>query len=155
MQNEIDTLIKDLIYKTSFEIEGIDVVYDDDTGSYWYHIKSPDSRLMIGKNGETLMALNHLVKKAIEQKLGEQKITTEYFVDINFFQKKKIDNLKQIAHMMSERARFFKSSVEVDPMSPYDRKIIHMYLANKPDLSTESSGEGMNRRVVIKYIGGI
>lgn len=155
MSQEIDTLIKDLIYKTSFEIEGIDVMYDEDTGSYWYHIKSPDSRLMIGKNGETLMALNHLVKKAIEQKFGEQKSTTEYFVDINYFQKKKIDNLKQIAHMMAERARFFKSSVEVDPMSPYDRKIIHMYLANKSDLATESSGEGMNRHVVIKYIGGI
>ena len=57
--------------------------------------------------------------------------------------------------MMSERARYFKSNVEVDPMSAFDRRVVHEFLSNMPDLKTESMGFGPTRRVVIKYIGEI
>ena len=76
-------------------------------------------------------------------------------IDINDFQKKRIDTIKATAHMMAERAKYFKSSVEVDPMSAFDRRIVHEFLANATDLKTESIGEGFSRRVVIKYTGSI
>ena len=57
--------------------------------------------------------------------------------------------------MMSERARYFKSNIEVDPMSAFDRRIVHEFLSSATDLKTESTGTGYNRRVVIKYVGGI
>ena len=74
-------------------------------------------------------------------------------MDINGYQKKKIDNLKNMAHMMSERAKYFKSNIEIDPMPAFERRIIHMFLENEKDIKTESEGEGSNRRVVVKYIG--
>ena len=57
--------------------------------------------------------------------------------------------------MMAERARYFKSSVEVDPMPAFERRIVHEFLSNATDLKTESTGFGHTRRVVIKYVGGI
>ncbi len=154
MSHKIDTLIKELITKTSFHVEDIVVSYDEDTESTWYAIKTSESRFFIGRDGETLMALNHLVKRLIE-KNSELENIPQYIIDVDDFQKRKIDNLKAIAHMMSERARYFKSTIEIDPMSPYDRKIIHSFLQKKTDLKTESVGEGRERRVTIKYVGEI
>ena len=76
-------------------------------------------------------------------------------VDINDFQKKHIENIRAVAHMMSERARYFKSNIEVDPMSAFERRIIHEFLSEANDLKTESMGAGRDRRVVIKYVGAI
>ena len=63
--------------------------------------------------------------------------------------------MQATAHMMAERARYFKSNIEVDPMSAFERRIIHEFLSDATDLKTESMGEGPQRRVVIKYIGSI
>ena len=76
-------------------------------------------------------------------------------IDINGFQKKRVEAVQAIAHMMGERARYFKSNIEIDPMSSFERRIVHEFLSNATDLKTESLGEGSSRRVVIKYIGGI
>ena len=57
--------------------------------------------------------------------------------------------------MMAERARYFKSSVAVDPMPPHERRIVHEFLAEMPDLETESEGTGDKRHIVIKYKGDI
>ena len=56
---------------------------------------------------------------------------------------------------MAERARYFKSSIEVEPMAPHERRIVHEFLSEMADITTESQGEGKNRHVVIKYTGGI
>ena len=57
--------------------------------------------------------------------------------------------------MMSERARYFKSNMEVDPMSAFERRVVHEFLSESSDLKTESMGIGRDRRVVIKYVGAI
>jgi predicted RNA-binding protein Jag len=75
-----------------------------------------------------------------------------YVVDINNHHKKRVESVKTIAYMMAERARYFKSSIELDPMPAFDRRIVHEYLSNAPDLKTESLGDGANRRVVIRYV---
>ncbi len=76
-------------------------------------------------------------------------------IDINGFQKKRVENIRAVAHMMGERARYFKSNIEVDPMSAFERRVVHEFLSGATDLKTESVGFGPTRRVVIKYIGGI
>jgi spoIIIJ-associated protein len=53
--------------------------------------------------------------------------------------------------MMAERARSFQYDVELTPMNAYERLIVHTVLSDSPNVKTESSGEGRNRRVVIKY----
>jgi predicted RNA-binding protein Jag len=126
--------------------------FSDEDGMLWCMIETPDSRFMIGREGETLRSLNHLVRKIIEKDLGEDS-TQKLFIDINGYQKKRFENLKNIAHMMAERARYFKSNIEIDPMPAYERRIIHMFLEGSKDIKTESEGYGPSRRVVIKYVG--
>jgi spoIIIJ-associated protein len=152
-RSDIEKSIHDLFRATNLTIDEVVVKDDEDTGMVWFSIRTSEPELFIGRNGETLQAWNHIVRKMIEKQLTGAETFTEILIDVNDYQKKKVDSLKTIAHMMAERARFFKSSVDVEPMSPYERKIIHSYLANKSDVTTESAGEGRDRHVVIKYVG--
>jgi spoIIIJ-associated protein len=146
-------LIKKIVYEI-FDQTGCTISsceFSDENDMLWCMIDTPDSRFMIGRDGETLRSLNHLIRKIAEKNLNEEE-TAKIFIDVNGYQKKRFENLKNIAHMMAERARYFKSNIEVDPMPAYERRIIHMFLEGTKDIKTESEGYGPNRRVVIKYI---
>jgi spoIIIJ-associated protein len=149
-KNKIKEIIEQIFKHTSCAISKCE--FSDDGGISWCMIETPDSGFMIGRDGETLRSLNHLVQKIIEKDSIEEK-RPSLFIDINGYQKKRFENLKNIAHMMAERARYFKSNIEVDPMPAYERRIIHMFLEGDKDIKTESEGFGPNRRVVIKYTG--
>ena len=146
----IKKVIQDIFTHTNCTISKYEVSLEN--GMLWCMVDTPDSRFMIGRDGETLRSLNHLVRKIIEKSSGKEEISN-VFIDINGYQKKRFDSLKNIAHMMAERARYFKSNIEVDPMPANERRIIHMFLEGIPDIKTESEGYGPSRRVVIKYIG--
>ena len=151
MQEEtIKKTIEDIFKHTACTITKLEIALE--SGMLWCMIETPDSRFMIGREGETLRSLNHLVRKITEKASGSEEISN-IFVDINGYQKKRFDSLKNIAHMMAERAKYFKSNIEVDPMPANERRIIHMFLENIPDIKTESEGYGPNRRVIIKYSG--
>lgn len=157
--SDIQNLIKELIEKIQVEIKDMSVVTDDKK-STWLSIEVEEPRFFVDKDGEGLHALNHLVHRIIEArsprpKEGEEKVPIGILIDINGYQKKHVESIRAVAHMMSERARYFKANVEVDPMSAFERRIVHEFLAEAEDLQTESIGTGRDRRVVIKYIGGI
>ncbi len=150
----IETQIIDFLSHLGVAREAVSFVYSDDTKTLWVKLALPDGRMLTGKEGETLTAINHVVRKILEKKyFQEAEMAWTIIVDINEYQQKKVDSVKAIAHMMAERARYFKSSIEVDPMPPFERRVIHEFLASALDLKTESAGEGRNRHVVIKYIG--
>lgn len=159
-KNEIINLIKEIIEKTNaseVEVFMEEPIVKGKNENFWFSVKVKDPHPFLSRDGEGLSALNHLVKKIIEAKSVKNNIQNEVeiLIDINGHQKKKIETIHALAHMMAERARYFKSSIEIDPMSSFDRRIVHEFLADATDLKTESVGEGSSRRVVIKYIGGI
>lgn len=151
-QDKLKEIIENIFKHTACSISKLEISLEN--GMLWCMIETPDSRFMIGREGETLRSLNHLVRKMAEKSSGEEEIAN-IFVDVNGYQKKRFDSLKNIAHMMAERAKYFKSNIEVDPMPASERRIIHMFLEGIPDIKTESEGYGPNRRVVIKYVGDI
>jgi len=146
--DKIKEAVEQIFKYTSCTISKCD--FSEEGGMLWCMIETPDSSFMIGRDGETLRSLNHLVQKIVEK--GSEEERPSIFVDVNGYQKKRFDNLKNIAHMMAERARYFKSNIEIDPMPAFERRIIHMFLEGNKDIKTESEGYGPNRRVVIKYI---
>ncbi|MDE2030679.1 MAG: hypothetical protein KGI58_00230 [Patescibacteria group bacterium] len=148
-EDQIKKIIEDIFKHLNCTISKCE--FSSDGNYLWCMIDTPDSRFIIGRDGETLRSLNHLVHKMIEKDTAEEE-TKNIFIDVNGYQKKRFNNLKTIAHMMAERARYFKSNIEIDPMPAYERRIVHMFLENAPDIKTESEGYGQNRRVVIKYI---
>ena len=160
-KGEIQNLIKELIRKTGVVPTQITVTENNPTNT-WFSVEVNEPHFFIGHDGEALYALNHLVRRILEAKATSTPKTVlgavfgaGILVDINGFQKKRIENIRAVAHMMGERARYFKSSIEVDPMSAFERRIVHEFLSDATDLKTESVGFGGARRVVIKYIGGI
>ena len=159
---EIQNLIKELVEKTNVIVKDItftETEASDRPGMTMFAVEVNEPHFFIGRDGEGLSALNHLVRRIVETRsvsvLENGGQIPSVLVDINGYQKKRIDNIHAIAHMMAERARYFKSSIEVDPMSAFDRRVVHEFLSNETDLKTESTGEGSTRRVVIKYVGSL
>ncbi len=150
---EISQLIKGLLEKMLSPAEAIEVA--EEGGRTHFRIRARDAHLLIGTRGAHLFALNHLVKKMVAKtdrlpagRHGE----TDFLIDVNDYQKEALTHLKTTATIMGERARSFKTSVELEPMSAYERMTIHSFFEGAPDLTTESVGAGDHRRVVIKYI---
>ena len=156
---DIQNLIEELLEKILVKAKEISVV-EDGNKSTWLSIEVSEPHFFVDKDGEGLHAFNHIVHRILEAKMprkaeGEEKEPMGILIDINGYQKKHVENVRAIAHMMSERARYFKANVEVDPMSAFERRIVHEFLADAPDLKTESVGTGRTRRVIIKYTGAI
>ena len=168
---EMQNLIKELIEKTTMSVSKISIdedrpatLHSDKDKTTWFSVEVSQPHFFWERGGEALSAINHLARKIIENKTAPKPGLEEshkpglglgILIDINGFQKKRVENIHAIAHMMAERARYFKSNIEVDPMSAFERRIVHEFLADATDLKTESQGEGYSRRVVIKYIGAI
>ncbi|MFA5095529.1 MAG: R3H domain-containing nucleic acid-binding protein [Candidatus Paceibacterota bacterium] len=176
---EMQNLIKELIEKTTIPVNKISTDEDRPVSlnsngdkTTWFSVEVSQPHFFWERGGEALFAINHLARRMIEAKtlkiapksdlgdspksdLGIPQEGLGILIDINGFQKKRIENIHAIAHMMAERARYFKSNIEVDPMPAFERRIVHEFLSSATDLKTESQGEGFARRVVIKYIGAI
>lgn len=121
-----------------------------------------DARTLIGPHGDAIHALDILVKKIVEKKWAQMNNTTTtdpanppeeplFLIDVNGYRAQRIKDLQTKALMMAERARSFQYDVELEPMTAYERLIVHTTLSDKPNIKTESQGEGRNRRVVIRY----
>lgn len=161
----IKKLIEDLLRHMQIAVQSIEI--SDCDGRTRFAISTSDSHLIIGAKGANLSAFNHLVKKIASAKNAPRGMVSEassvtsptsgehsptFFVDVNGYQETALINVKNIAKVMGDRARSFKTSVELEPMSSYERMIIHAFFQETKDLTTESVGEGEKRRVVIRYV---
>jgi spoIIIJ-associated protein len=149
---KIKNIVENFCEKTTVSFNNIEI--DNDMDLVRIVINSDESGILIGKEGETLRAINHLIKNISYNQIfkdiidGQEKI--DFFIDINDYQGKMLNNLKKEANEASEKVKFFKKSVELRAMNPYERMIIHSFLSKDPDVRTESDGEDKFRRIVIK-----
>jgi spoIIIJ-associated protein len=112
-------------------------------------VTSKDSKELIGPHGEHLRAFNMVARRLIETKHGEE--AASFLVDVNGYHEEKMEVVRQNARMLAQRARLFKHDVEMSPMSPYERLIVHELFSEDPEIKTESRGEGKFRHIVLKY----
>lgn len=111
-------------------------------------VRVPDhARFLIGKNGQTLQALEHVVR-AIAARLFSEPQTL--VIDINDYKKARAVYIADIAKQIVTRVRSSQRAEALFPMAAYERRVVHMALAEYPDVTTESIGEGDQRRVVVK-----
>lgn len=153
MNGEIESILKELLDAMRVSYTGI--VRSEIAGQNIFSIQTDDARSLIGTHGDTIQALDMLVKKIMEKRVPPTDTATEdshFLVDVNDYRSKQIKDIQTKALMMAERARSFQYDVELNPMSGYERLIVHTTLQDAPNIKTESAGEGRNRRVVIKYV---
>lgn len=152
---EIKLIIESLLRTLPVRVDSIEIV-GDGVKAPVFTIKTPDAPILIGTRGAHFQALSHLVKKLVGTYAESKKIPEpRFFIDVNDYRSALSRTISTKASVLAERARSFKSSVEMEPMSAYDRLIVHEFLQGAPNIKTESVGEGRNRRVVIKFIEDI
>lgn len=113
-------------------------------------IQGSDAGLLIGHRGETLRAFQFLVNLSLGRGEGRP---TGIVLDVEQYRERRSRQLATLARRMAQRAISSGRSVELDPMSPADRRVIHFALADYQGVETQSEGEGADRRVVIITTG--
>lgn len=117
--------------------------YDDDE----LRAHASPSSMLIGERGNNLIALEYLIKRLLQKKYGED---VKFTLDINDYRMKQLEELKQDVKAAAKEVRTHRKEVPLRPMSSFERRIVHLLLAEYPDITTESIGQDQNRRVVIK-----
>lgn len=110
-------------------------------------VKVEDPCYAIGQNGETLFEIQHLLKIILKRQVAENIYVD---LDINNYKKKKIEYLKELAKSSADEAALSKKEITLPPMTPYERRIVHIELFQREDIITESVGVDPRRKVIIK-----
>ena len=129
--------------------ENPDITTLSDAAGMLVEINLDDPAPYIGKNGEGLAGIQHLVKSYMSRKYDQM---PQFMIDIGDYKRKQISILKNIAINESIKVRRLGKSVELSPMSPFARRIIHLTIKEQPQVTSYSIGEGEQRRVVIDLI---
>jgi spoIIIJ-associated protein len=102
--------------------------------------------VLIGRRGQTLDALQYLVRLIVSKQTG---IRAPVIIDIENYKKRRLEDLKTLALNVAKQVKSTKASFKFEPMSPFERRVIHMTLSDDPDVTTESIGEGESRKVMV------
>jgi spoIIIJ-associated protein len=113
-------------------------------------ISGDNTNVLIGKHGQTLDALEYLVNRIVSR---EEEAATRIHVDCEQYRVKRQRSVEQLALRMGEEAKRKGRSVTLNPMSPRDRRIVHLTLQGDPGVTTRSAGDGFFRQVVISPEG--
>jgi spoIIIJ-associated protein len=141
--DEIKALVASIVGVMGFESR-IDV-YDAD--SFIAVDVAPDNTaLFIGQKGETIDALQYLVNAAVYRK---QPFVKRIVLDAEGYRQRRVEAIQGIAHRTARRAVRERQTVELPPMNPSERRIVHLFLKDNPRVITFSEGSGENRRVKI------
>ena len=121
----------------------------DDVGGPVFDVDGDDSGLLIGRRGETLRALQFLVSFIASRRLGDR---VNLFVDVSGYQERRYETLRNLAQRNARRVASSGREITLEPMPPNERRIVHMALADDPDVNTISDGVGDGRHIVIEPI---
>ena len=157
----INSMIADMnLSATAIELEaaeGEDFITAEGLDVYpAINIVGDDTGILIGHHGETLDAVQYLVNLALVRRAnskGSGRENIKITVDIENYRAKREETLRSLARRMAARAVKYKKNVFLEPMNPYERRIIHSELQEYPDVSTHSVGSDTNRKIIITYEG--
>jgi len=132
---------------------GVDVVSTltqverEDLGGPVFEIEGDDAGLLIGRRGDTLKALQFLVKYLVSQKLDAN---VNMLVDVEGYQDRRYQSLMSMARRVAQRVADSGRPITLEPMPPNERRIVHIALADHHRVTTESTGSGSSRQVVVQ-----
>jgi spoIIIJ-associated protein len=109
-------------------------------------VKGDDLGILIGRRGQTLASLQHIVRLIVA---NQAKARVPIVIDVEGYKERRYGALQALALRMAEQVKARKRPFALEPMPAYERRIIHLTLADDPDVTTESVGEGETRKVVI------
>ncbi len=141
--SEVKALVTSLVEAMSLNAR-IDVYESDDEIAV--DVASPETGLFIGQKGETIDSLQYLVNVAVYK---DRPFAKRIVLDAEGYRQRRIEAIQGIAHRTARKAIRERRSVELPPMSAPERRVVHVYLKDNPQVNTMSEGTGYNRRVTI------
>lgn len=119
----------------------------DERGSIRLSLSGGDSGMIIGRRGQTLDALEHIVNRIVFRDDTDPGLRVS--LDVEGYRERRQKSLEELAERLAAKARETGRFVTLNPMSPRDRRIVHLALQSDPSVSTRSEGEGHYRKLVI------
>jgi spoIIIJ-associated protein len=110
------------------------------------NLEGEDGGVLVRRGGEGLQALQHIVATAFRKQLGDD---NRIVIDCNGFRKDKDAELRQMARFVAEKARSSGMPQEMGPLNPYERRIVHLAIAEDPTVTSESIGDAFLKTVII------
>lgn len=143
-EHEALTFLKEITEKMGLSL---DFVCRTGENMVYIEMSGEDSRTVIGKRGQTLDAVQYLTSLVVNKENGDY---IKVVVDAENYRAKRQRTLEQLADRLAGKVVKTGRSVKLEPMNPYERKVIHATLQSHPDVITRSEGEEPYRRVIIE-----
>ncbi len=144
-------VLKELLEMMGFdsvqiELRRAEPASPDEVAPWVLDIHGPGTDVLVGRRGETLAALQHITRLITGREVGSW---VHIVVDVEGFKGRRERSLRRLARRMAEQAIRTGRVVMLEPMPPYERRIVHLALRDHPDVTTESVGAGDRRKVTI------
>jgi len=148
VRNVLETLLAAMGLEVSVVTgEGAPVASSEETAApVAFDIKGDDLGILIGRRGQTLSCLQYLVRLIVGRRTGSW---VPIVIDVEGYKQRRYRALQALALRIAEQVQAGQMPFTLEPMSAYERRIVHLTLAEHPDVTTQSIGEGEARKVVI------
>lgn len=145
-----EAFLKDFGRHVGLEFQVLVTDISEKTDRILFLVQCDDGDVLIGKDGEILEALQHILRLAVAKKF---KHNLKLLVDINGYRERRKKALTIMAKRLADKAKRTGRKLKTDPLNPYERRIIHTLFKHNKNVTTKSEGEGHVKRVVITPTG--
>ncbi len=146
----IKELTESLLHQLLIEAK-VEVVENKEDEVFKVSIETEDSGFLIGYHGETIQALQLILSLMVYQKLGSWE---KLLVDVGNYREQREEQLKKLAFNIAQKVKFSGEQQSIPNLSAPERRLIHLALADHPDVTTISEGEGADRRLIVRPKSG-
>lgn len=147
-EEKLTSFIKEVIEKMGYEVK-VDVMFREEK-KIGIKLESSSSSILIGRKGKNLDALQ-LLLNVYAGKLGHEEVRV--ILDTENYRIRREESLVRLAYTTADKVRSSKNSILLEPMNPFERRLIHTTLNDIPDIETKSEGDGLYKQVRVLYKG--
>lgn len=145
--NQAVTLLEGLLERMAIPVKVAGEEVDDKLLVKIECDEDDDTQRLIGRRGQVVDAFQHLLNKMLSRDRAER--GKPVIVDVGDYRERHVERLEDLAERMASKAKESGEPVDLNPMSAYDRRIVHMCIAEQEGVSTRSEGEGDRRHIVV------
>ncbi|MCE2490672.1 MAG: Jag N-terminal domain-containing protein [Anaerolineae bacterium] len=139
-------LLENMAVRADVQVRRADATDEEDPPWMLDIVSESDLSVLIGRKGETLASLQYITRLVTSRELQRR---ANIVVDVGGYKARRMNRLYALASRMADQATSLGRPVALEPMPPYERRIVHLALREREDVTTESSGEGQARKVNI------
>jgi spoIIIJ-associated protein len=143
LSSQIATFVQNVINAMGVTLS---IQIEETTEGTSINLEGEDGGVLVRRGGEGLQALQHIVATAFRKQLGDD---NRIVIDCNGYRKDKDAELRQMARFVAEKARASGIPQEMGPLNPYERRIVHLAIAEDPTVTSESIGDAFMKTVII------